>query len=129
MKFTLCNFLVKGKIRSCRFRRIFTYTDDGLFLVRLGYVRVNDCPAGSWNLSTFGRNHPCQIMKGRYFSNFCYKVYSQKINNQIIFVRYKIMGKGARKWHENIMFLKILIWLVVVLTRYSFLMYRDEIQL
>ncbi len=32
---------VKGRIRGCVFHRIFTHTDDGL-----GYLRVNDCPAG-----------------------------------------------------------------------------------
>ncbi len=36
---------VKERIRSCRFLRIFIYT-DGLFYVSLGYVRVNECPAG-----------------------------------------------------------------------------------
>ena len=34
-----------GIIRSCWFLRIFTYTDDGLIYVRLGYVRVKECLA------------------------------------------------------------------------------------
>ncbi len=40
---------VKGRIRSCRFLRIFTYTDDGLFQVRLGYMSVNEYPVGLKN--------------------------------------------------------------------------------
>ena len=37
---------VKSRIRSCGFLRIFTYTNDELFQVWLGYLKVNDCPAG-----------------------------------------------------------------------------------
>ena len=38
---------VKGRIRSCGFLRIFTYTNDGLFKVRLG--KGNERPAGLEN--------------------------------------------------------------------------------
>ncbi len=34
---------VKGRNRSCRFLRIFTYT------VRLGYSRIKECPVGARN--------------------------------------------------------------------------------
>ncbi len=38
---------IKGRrIRSCGFLRIFTYTDDELFQVGLGYLRGNDFSAG-----------------------------------------------------------------------------------
>ncbi len=36
--------LVRERNQSCGFLRIFTYTVDGLFL-----VRVNECPAGARN--------------------------------------------------------------------------------
>ncbi len=38
LKISLGSFLGQGSIRSCRFLRIFTYTYDGLFFVRLGKV-------------------------------------------------------------------------------------------
>ena len=39
-------FKKRVKERICGFLRIFTYTEDGLFKVRLDYVRVKECPAG-----------------------------------------------------------------------------------
>ncbi len=35
-----------GGILSCGFIRTFTYMADGLYFGMLGWVRVNECPAG-----------------------------------------------------------------------------------
>ncbi len=35
-----------GRILSSKFLLTFTYTDDGLYKLRLDYVRVRECSAG-----------------------------------------------------------------------------------